>query len=59
MTKHVLLTAFAERRPLKIKGYSFKFLNAIEHEDGSRHSFNVTGMLDNGKKATVYVRTVD
>jgi hypothetical protein len=55
----MLLTAFTERRPLKIRGYSFKFLNAMEHEDGSRHSFNVTGMLDNGKKAAVCVRTVD
>jgi hypothetical protein len=49
------LAAFAERKPITINGENFSVINKLEHEDGSGHSFNVTGYVD-GKEAKAYVR---
>ena len=59
MTKYTLLTAFAERRPIKIKDLSFAVINILQHEDGSSKSFMVTGILTSGKEANIHVRTLD
>ena len=45
-----LLAAFAERKPITINGENFSVINKLEHEDGSGHSFNVTGYVG-GKEA--------
>lgn len=58
MSKYALLIAFAERRPVTVKGIKFAVINKLEHEDGSGRSFNVTGIV-NGVNKTVYVRTTD
>jgi hypothetical protein len=50
-----LLAAFAERKPITINGENFSVINKLEHEDGSGHSFNVTGYVG-GKEAKAYVR---
>lgn len=59
MTKYQLFNAFLLRQPLVVSGVVFRTLERIEHEDGSCHSFNVTGYDRDGKRATVYVRTID
>lgn len=55
LSKAQLLAAFAERKPITINGKNFSVINKLEHEDGSGHSFNVTGCVD-GKEAKAYVR---
>ena len=55
LSKAQLLAAFAERKPITINGKNFSVINKLEHEDGSGHSFNVTGYVD-GKEAKAYVR---
>lgn len=64
MTKWQLMMAFLVREPLcyiksnkEIKHLAI--VNAIEYEDGSGHSFNVTGFNLDGKKETIHIRTID
>ncbi len=58
-TKYLLFNAFAERKPVMIGLVSFQVINCLEHEDGSTHSFNVTGIETSGKTVTVYTQTID
>lgn len=67
MTKWRLLQAFAERKPIVIRkdggdrGITrLAVINAIEHEDGSGHNFNVHGLCEKtGQKISVFVKTID
>jgi hypothetical protein len=66
MTKYQLFSAFLGRFPITIKGVLFVVLTAIELEDGSISSFNVTGYdaitnNANGRshKESVCVQTID
>jgi len=59
MTKYTLFTLLAtsEAKEVTINGIS-GYLSAIQREDGSGSSFNVTLNTSKGKQ-TVHVRTVD
>ena len=37
----------------------FDYILGVDKEDGSGHNFNVTGITKEGKKITVFVRTID
>lgn len=58
MTKWQLMMAFLNRQPITIRAVEFIVLNSIEHEDGSKSSFNVTGMTRDDTK-TVHIKTID
>jgi hypothetical protein len=73
-TKFLLLTAFALRLPITLRGVKFTSLNSLQHEDGSTRNFNVTGNLDmtgidvskldkdsplRSGVATIFVKTID
>ncbi len=38
---------------------SFNCILGVDKEDGSGHNFNVTGITKEGRKITVFVRTID
>jgi hypothetical protein len=63
MSKWKLLTAFVSRSSILVEGSNedveFKFINQIEHEDGSGSSFNVSGIDWKDDKRTVHIRTQD
>lgn len=56
-TKWALLSAFAERKPIRLRGLEFVVLSRLEHEDGSGFCFNVTGTATNGRESTIFIRT--
>ena len=53
-----MLLVAPSSKPVTIAGV-MGYLESIEREDGSGSSFNVTLTLLNGKRKTVYVRTID
>lgn len=64
MTKHQLMQALfatsTEAQRIIIEGVEFASITSVEREDGSGHTFNVTGYQpDYGTKTTVFVRTID
>lgn len=56
VTKHELVTALLTGGPL---ARLFKIVNAVEREDGSNRSYNVSGYSPAGASLTVHVRTLD
>lgn len=66
-TKFKLMTAFLTRSPIQFivigdayQTVDFRFLNKIEHESGSTHSYNITGFLmSSGEEFTMNVGTID
>lgn len=56
-TKHALTHALLTGGPLPALG--LVITNAVAREDGSNHSYNVTGCDHTGKTVTVYARTID
>jgi hypothetical protein len=64
VTKWKLFAAFGSGEPIVLTGVSSGeglitgIIQAIEREDGSGRSWNVTVYCDNSRR-TVYVRTVD
>lgn len=60
ISKFQLTTALFTGGQLTLNGVViFKIVNAVEREDGSNHSYNVTGINYNGLKATLHLRTMD
>lgn len=58
-TKFNLQQALFAGVPIKLAGVTFIMVNSIELESGTRHSFNVTGISDEGVTVTVCVATLD
>lgn len=58
-TKHQLITALLTGGPLSTPKSQFSIVNGVEREDGSNHSYNVTGYDTAGHPTTVHVRTID
>lgn len=59
ISKFQLAQALFSGGPLKTPSADFTSIVAVEREDGSVHCYNVTGLVRNGPKTTVFVRTVD
>ena len=59
ITKHQLMTALLTGGPLNpTTGMQFTIVNGVAREDGSNHSYNVTG-ISGGVEVTVCLRTID
>jgi hypothetical protein len=59
LTKYLLFQALVTGGPLLTTDVRFKIVIAIEREQGSTHSFIVTGLDERGHKTSVSLRTVD
>lgn len=58
LTKQQLSAALFFGAPLKANSVvTFKTVNAVEREDGSGLSYNITGSTTDGRTVTVHVRT--
>ena len=58
-TKYLLFQALVNGGPLTVNTAHFHIVNMVEREDGSGHSFNVTGYNAAGLKITAHTRTID
>ncbi len=59
VTKYLLFQALVTGGPLLTTDVRLKIVIAIEREQGSTHSFIVTGLDERGHKTSVSLRTVD
>jgi hypothetical protein len=65
LTKWQLFGALANGSPLQTSTAHFIIVNAVQREDGSNRSWNVTGIVRDRSKSeigyseTVHVRTID
>lgn len=61
-TKYALINLLLSTQKTTIQGEASSihgFVTGIELEDGSHSSFNVTVSTDVGKKATIWIKTID
>ena len=59
ITKYLLFQALVTGGSLTTNDVHFKLITTIEREEGSLHSFLVTGVDERGLKTSVVVRTAD